>query len=59
MTAKAGRADVYRAGKQRPSYFERWEVPQFPGGVARFTTNVQTSLATIQVVADCESSCKK
>ena len=31
MTAKAGRADVYRAGKQCPLYFERWEVPQFPG----------------------------
>lgn len=31
MTAKAGRPDVYRAGKQRSVYFERWEVPQFPG----------------------------
>ena len=31
MTAKAGRADVYRAGKLHPSYFVRWEVPQFPG----------------------------
>lgn len=26
MTAKAGRPDVYRAGKQPPVYFERWDL---------------------------------
>ena len=31
---------------------------ELKSGVARFTTNVQTYLATNQVVADCGSSCK-
>ena len=31
---------------------------ELKSGVARFTTNVRTYLATNQVVADCGSSCK-
>lgn len=37
MTAKAGRADVYRAGKQCPLYFERWEKKNEAGKKAQGT----------------------